>query len=38
MLEQSVRVSGATISWSLTPTNREALGDVLTPFAPGEEE
>ena len=28
MLEQSVRVSGATVSWSLTPTNRDALGDV----------
>lgn len=28
MLEQSIRVSGATVSWSLTPTNREALRQV----------
>jgi hypothetical protein len=30
MLEQTIRVSGATVSWSLTPTNREALWQVYT--------
>ena len=30
MIEQSIRVSGATVSWSLSPTNREHLRAIYT--------